>query len=549
MPATAQVIINGLQQFTANVSGTTNTAVTWSVNGANGGNSTVGTISTGGLYTAPASVPSPATVTVTATTQATPVASFSASVTIGPYNETPVYSFTSLSDGAAPSAPLIQATDGFYYGTAQLGGVNGYGTAFKVDASGNVTPLHQFAATDGAYPTGALVEGGDGYFYGTTYSQGDSSCTIITQFGDYTGCGTVFKMDSSGSIKVLHSFSGGTEGAGLESGLTIGTDGYFYGTTSYGGTSNYGTVFQMDSSGNVKTLYSFSGGTDGAYPVGEVIQATDGNFYGTTELGGDLSCELSTAGCGTIFKINSAGTIDTLYSFTGGADGADPEEALVQASDGSLYGTTLIGGDSSCTVSNTTGCGTIFNITLGGSFNALHQFSGGTEGGVPFTALIQASDGDFYGSATAGGDSSCSVYASGETYSTYVGCGIVFKMDSAGNVSALYSFTGAPTDGSNPFSAVVEGNDGYLYGTTRWGGTDTTCSYTNDGGCGTVFKVSGPGGPLPLLQTGESKQSMRISLNLVPLALQVRPVPISQGGRKLPPAQGVLGSKQPAPVK
>src|ERR1019366_8737818 len=98
-----------------------------------------------------------------------------------------------------------------------------------------------------------------------------------------------------------------------------------------------------------------------------------------------------------------------------------------------------------------------------------------------------------------------------------IGCGTVFKMDSAGNVSALYSFTGTPNDGSNPFAAVVEGSDGYLYGTTRWGGTDSTCPYTNSSGCGTVFKVSGPGGPLPLplLQTGTSKFSMHLMLNPV----------------------------------
>jgi uncharacterized repeat protein (TIGR03803 family) len=546
-PLTAQVIVNGLQQFTATVTNTSNTAVTWSVNGTTGGSSTLGTISTTGLYTAPATVPNPAAVTVKATSQAFTTVSASASVTIGPYTETPVYSFTSLSDGAAPSAPLIQASDGFYYGTTQVGGANSYGTAFKVDSSGNVTPLHEFAAADGAYPTAALVVGSDGYFYGTTFAEGNSSCAAIS---GYTGCGTAFKMDSSGNLTPLHSFAGGTEGAGPETGLIIGTDGYLYGTTGYGGTYNTGTVFQMDSSGNVNTLYSFSGGTDGGYPEAGLIQGTDGYFYGTTLAGGDLSCEIwGIPGCGTIFKIDSAGSFTTLYSFTGGADGANPIEDLIQATDGYFYGTSAFGGDTSCTVSGYTGCGTIFEVDSTGILTPLHQFSGGAEGGVPVSALIQASDGDFYGTATAGGDSSCSVTATGFAYPTYIGCGTVFQMDSAGDVNALYSFTGTPNDGSNPFASIVEGSDGFLYGTTRWGGTDSSCSYTNNGGCGTVFKVSGPGGPLPLLRTGESKRSVLRPLNLLPLPPQTIPVPKVQTGQKLPRAQSARGLKQPSIVK
>ena len=480
-PATAQVVVNGLQQFTATVTNTSNTAVTWSVNGATGGNSTVGTVSGGGLYTAPAAVPSPATVTVTATTQATPTATSSASVTIGPYTETPTYSFTSLTDGAAPSTALIQGTDGDYYGTAQLGGASGEGTAFKVDSSGNVTSLHEFAGSDGANPVGALVLANDGNFYGTT------------QWGGASGDGTIFKMDSSGDLTTLYSFTGGNDGAEPVAGLIQGSDGYLYGTAWYGGTNDLGTVFKIDLSGNLTTLYSFAGGDDGEAPWSALIQAQDGYYYGTTSHGGAFSF-------GTIFKIDSAGNLTTLYSFTGGTDGGVPSEALLQANDGFFYGTTLYDGDASCSVSNSTGCGTVFKVDSSGNFTVLHDFSGGADGGVPFSSVIQASDGDFYGTTVAGGDPSCSVYASNEDYSTYIGCGTVFKMDLAGNLSALYSFTGSPSDGSNSFSTLLEGSDGFFYGTTRWGGTDSTCPYTTNGGCGTVFKVSGPGGPLtPLI--------------------------------------------------
>jgi uncharacterized repeat protein (TIGR03803 family) len=485
-PSTAQLPLNGQQQFTAKVTGTSKTAVNWSVNGVAGGNATVGTISAAGLYTAPATVPAtvPASATVTATSQASPKVNSSASVKIGAFNEKPLYSFTGLTDGAAPSAALIQGSDGYYYGTAQLGGTHGDGTVFKVDSSGNVTPLHEFSGKDGANPLGALIQASDGYFYGTTNLGGPKSE------------GMIFKMDSSGNLTNLHSFTGGADGAQPSGSLIQASDGYLYGATLVGGASSAGVVFRTDTSGNITTLFSFSGGTDGYGPEGSLIQATDGYFYGVTRNGGDLTCEiLPTSGCGTIFRIDSAGNLTTLYSFTGGADGANPSEALLQGRDGSFYGTTLYGGNSSCSVSAYTGCGTIFKIDSKGNFTTMHEFSGGSDGGVPYSALIQASDGAFYGTATAGGNLSCSVTVSGEAYPTYTGCGTVFKMDSAGNVNGLYSFTGAPDDGANPSSSLLQGSDGYFYGTTKWGGGDSSCSYTTNGGCGTVFQVSGPGGP------------------------------------------------------
>lgn len=538
LPSAAQVPATGVQQFAAEVLGPSNTAVTWGVNGVAGGSSTVGTINAAGLYTAPSTVPNPPTVSVLATSQAVPSASGSATVTIGPYTEQPVYSFTSLTDGAAPSQPLVLASDGNYYGTAQLGGANGYGTVFKVDSSGAVTLLHDFTGTDGANPLGVLVEGSDGYSYGTT------------NWGGTYNEGTIFKMDSSGNLSTLYSFTGGSDGGDVEAGLTLGTDGYFYGVTFQGGAYGAGTVFRVDSLGNLNTLYSFTGGTDGFGPGSSLIQAADGNFYGTTEAGGNLSCEIwPIAGCGTIFKVDATGHLSTLYSFTGGTDGANPSEALMQAADGEFYGTTLFGGDPSCSVSGYTGCGTIFKITSAGSFKLIHEFSGGTEGGVPFSSLIQAGDGDFYGTATAGGDLSCAVYASGENYPTYTGCGTVFKMDSVGNVTALYSFKGSPNDGSNPFATLIEGPDGFLYGTTRWGGADTSCPYTTNGGCGTIFKVSGPGGPLPLLQTVQTNASVTRTLNPTPLTKQTLLAPTIQKGRTTPRVPSTKGVPQPAMPK
>ncbi len=481
-PSTAQLLVNGQQQFTAKVTGTLKTAVNWSVNGVAGGNATVGTITATGLYTAPATVPAPAT--VTATSQAFPKVNSSASVKIGAFNEKLVYSFTGRADGAAPSAALIQSSDGYYYGTAQLGGANGDGTVLKVDSSGNVTPLHEFSGKDGANPLGALIQASDGSFYGTT------------SLGGAKSEGTIFKMDSSGNLTTLYSFTGGADGGQPSGSLIQASDGYLYGATLVGGVSGAGVVFRTDTSGNITTLYFFSGGADGHGPAGSLIQSTDGYFYGVTQNGGNLTCEiLPTSGCGTIFRIDSAGNLTTLYSFTGGADGANPSVALLQGRDGFFYGTTLYGGNSTCSVSSYTGCGTIFKIDSKGNFTPLHEFSGGSDGAVPYSALIQASDGAFYGTATAGGDLSCSVVVSGESNPTYTGCGTVFKMDSAGNVNGLYSFTGAPNDGANPSSSLLQGGDGFFYGTTKWGGTDSLCSYTTNGGCGAVFQVSGPGGP------------------------------------------------------
>jgi uncharacterized repeat protein (TIGR03803 family) len=171
----------------------------------------------------------------------------------------------------------------------------------------------------------------------------------------------------------------------------------------------------------------------------------------------------------------------------------------MQAADGYFYGTTLFGGDSSCTISNNQGCGTIFRIDSTGDFTAMHDFSGGVDGGVPFSSLIQAADGKFYGTATIGGNATCSVTAPDENFSQYNGCGTIFAMDSTGNVSTFYSFTGAPTDGSNPFSALLQTSNGTFYGVTRWGGS-APCGYTNDAGCGTIFSLS------PLGTSGSQQQ-------------------------------------------
>ncbi len=271
-----------------------------------------------------------------------------------------------------------------------------YGTIFKVTPGGSLTTLHSFSPLMASGPTGGLVEGSDGNFYGTT-----------PQGGTHPGAGTVFVISASGSFSVLHNFDT-TDGAGPYAGLVQGTDGNFYGTTISGGPNGYGTVFKITPAGALTTLYSFSSG-DGASPFGALILGTDGNFYGTTYGGGhNANCDGLDA-CGTVFKITPAGVLTTLYNFcnqTNCTDGARPYAGLVQAGDGNFYGTTWQGG-TNCVPGLNGGCGTVFKITPDGTFTSLYSFctqANCTDGKNPFYgSLVQASDGNLYGTTWLGG--------------------------------------------------------------------------------------------------------------------------------------------------
>ena len=182
------------------------------------------------------------------------------------------------------------------------------------------------------------MQGADGNFYGTTAGG-----------GRYSRNGTVFRMTTNGTLNTLYSFTGGNDGASPVAGLVRGADGNFYGTTEYGGTNGSGTVFKIMTNGTLSALYSFTGGSDGANPAAGLVLGTDGNFYGTAESGG-------ANGSGTVFKITSGGVLTLVYTFTGGDDGAYPDSALVQGTDGNFYGTTSSGGAH--------GNGAIFRLSL-----------------------------------------------------------------------------------------------------------------------------------------------------------------------------------------
>jgi len=367
-------------------------------------------------------------------------------------------SFRLIEDGGYPQyMSLVQGTDGNLYGTAPEGGVEYLGTVFKVTSGGELTwlcNLGESGCSDGSHPFAGLIQAADGNFYGTTWQGGSN------------GAGTVFEYAADGTLTTLYSFCSQpncTDGDDPYAPLAQAADKNFYGTTFDGGVGGYGTVFEITSAGVLNTLHSFSN-ADGAGPVAGLIQGKDGNFYGTTVYGGANSA-------GTVFEINAAGNLTTLHSFCsekGCADGADPFSGLVQATDGNFYGTTHGGGAH--------GQGTIFRITPRGNLTTLYSFCSQTkcvDGAYPYAGVIQATDGNFYGTTSKGGVSDS---------------GTVFAITPGGKLTTLHSFCSKKNcaDGADPVGGLVQVRDGTLYGTTAEGG-----AYEN----GAVFSL--PPGLVP----------------------------------------------------
>ncbi len=304
-------------------------------------------------------------------------------------------------DGAYPTGALIRDSAGDFYGITSEGGTskacpNGCGTLFKLFQSGVETVRYSFTGKKhGNYPANGMspVQDAAGNIYGTTYDGGDlTTC-------DGFGCGIIFKVDKRGSETILHTFGKGTDGGQPASGLVRDSNGNLYGTTESGGANNGGTVFELDRSGNYSLLYSFafSGGSDGSVPVGGLVRDPAGNLYGTTLYGGG-GC---TFGCGTVFEINTDGDESILYRFTGGTDGAFPAAGLLRDKAGNLYGTASAGGNSGCF--NGEGCGVVFKLDTSGGENVLYSFTGGTDGKYPFSVLVMDESGNLYGTTINGG--------------------------------------------------------------------------------------------------------------------------------------------------
>ena len=383
-------------------------------------------------------------------------------------------------DGSYPLAGLVQAANGYLYGATTQTSTGNSGTIFRITPLGILTNLSNLSnGVDGA-EANTLIQATDGNLYGTARNGGANTNSMECP----NGCGTVFRMTPGGKVTTLYNFcetlSNGVcaDGSSPDAALAEATDGNLYGTTAYGGSAacydGCGTVFRITRSGVLTTLYTFCAQpncTDGNAPgVGALLQATDGNLYGTTTIGGTNPGNCGGGeGCGTVYRISPGGGFTSLYSFcpqSGCPDGEIPVAGLIQATDGQLYGTTDDGGSSGCFM----GCGTIFKITLGGQLTTLHTFDS-ADGEVPH-ALVEGNDRNFYGTTGGGG--------SNDNCSDEQTCGTIFVMTPNGSLTTLHNFD---PSGYSPFAGLTQDTDGAFYGTTNQGGDGVYC-------CGTVFRIS-----------------------------------------------------------
>src|ERR1017187_8717518 len=410
--------------------------------------------------------------------------------------ETVLYAFTGGADGGYSYAGVIRDSAGNLSGTTSSGGTAGYGVAFEVNTCGQETVLYSFTGgADGGYSYAGVIRGSGGHLYGTTSSGG------IGQ--GYAGYGVVFKLSTAGQETVLYSFTGGADGGNPGAGVIHASAGNLYGTTTSGGTAGQGVVFKLSTGGQETVLYSFTGGADGGYPYAGVIRDSAGNLYGTTVYGGP-------ANQGVVYKVDTTGHETVLYSFTGGADGGWPEAGVIRDSAGNLYGTTTSGG--------ALHKGGVYKLDTAGLETVLYSFTGGADGGVPYSGVIRDLAGNLYGTTTAGGTAGGGVVykldtagletvlcaftstdgadafagvirdTAGNLYGTSttrgaLNNGFVYKLDAAGHETVLYSFTGG-ADGGLPYSGVIRDLAGNLYGTTSAGGT---------AGAGVVYKLDTTG--------------------------------------------------------
>lgn len=358
-------------------------------------------------------------------------------------------------EGETPAAPLVQGADGSLYGVTAHGGdftvlpPDGGGTVFRLDANGNVTTLHAFSGPEGAVPNG-LIQGRDGFLYGTAAYGGQPSISPLLP-----GYGTVFRMNAAGTVTVLHVFPPNDAGAFPRS-VIQGADGALYGTVS-GGVGSLGHfpgyVYRLDPiTGDFRHLHDFVI-SDGENPTGPLFEANDGFLYGTTNQGGPWNT-------GVVYKVDAAGRFVLLHSLSPfwPGEGSEPKGGVIQASDGLFYGTTEQG----------TYGGEIFGMDAAGSFTILHRFDAyASDGSRPVSGLIEGRDGSLYGTAPVGG-----LPVTGTRY------GVVYRMEKAGAVTVLHTFTGP--DGIRPTAALVQGADGALYGSTIVGGAF---------GLGTLFRI------------------------------------------------------------
>jgi uncharacterized repeat protein (TIGR03803 family) len=374
-----------------------------------------------------------------------------------------IHNFAWEPDGAGPTTGLVMDSAGNLYGTTSYGGFNcalsvsGCGTIFRVNTSGEEIVLYAFSGgSDGSSPSSSLVLDSQGNLYGTAFSGGDLTCNTEDE-----GCGTAFKLDTNGNFTVLHTFTGNPDGKYPWGPLIIDSSGNLYGTTYEGGTVGCGTIFKITTSGTEKILHNFICGRRGYAPRGGLVRDSKGNLYGTATKGGAF-------GNGIVFRLTNSGQFTVLHNFDG-ADGDDPQVGLVGDSAGNGYGTTYDGG--------VYGFGTVFKLDSKANFSVLYSFGGIPDGAYPLDPLILDRKRNLYGTTSGGGSGQCGG-----------GCGIVFELDSSGRETILHNFGGEP-DGALPWGGLVLDTTGNLYGTTFYGG-DSGDICGAGYGCGTVFEIT-----------------------------------------------------------
>jgi uncharacterized repeat protein (TIGR03803 family) len=292
---------------------------------------------------------------------------------------------------------ILDAADNLYGTTSGLPLFAG--TVFTVEKAGRQTVLHSFTGgADGGTPEAGLIQDAAGNLYGTTV------------FGGAFGQGVVFKLDTVGIESVLHSFKGLGDGTNTLAPLIRDAAGNLYGTASGGGSfqgpcagSGCGTVFKLAPNGKLKVLHTFTGASDGATPLGLVRDAA-GNLFGTASSGGDPDCGVGgVPGCGVVFKVDAKNKLTVRHTFTGGFDGGSPNTGLALDAAGDLFGTTTAGG--------TSGQGVVFKLDTTGKLTVLHAFTGESDGGNPDSVVLDSA-GNLYGTAATGGrcrDQGCGV--------------------------------------------------------------------------------------------------------------------------------------------
>jgi uncharacterized repeat protein (TIGR03803 family) len=383
---------------------------------------------------------------------------------------TTLYSFcsqTGCPEGYNPAAGLVQATNGQLYGVTESGGAHDGGVLFSITPSGTPAVVYSFCSltncADGQLPAQTLIQATNGDLYGTTFCGGTGAV-----YGCNAGAGTVFDIPlGGGTLTTLYSFCSLTDcadGASPTAALTQANNGDLYGVTRYG--AGYGSIFDIAPGGGTLTTLVGLDSTDGNEPNAGLVQASNGYLYGTVSLGGANDN-------GTLYRMTPSGQLVTVYNFcslSNCADGNFPEAMLIQASNGDLYGTTYYGGANN-------GAGTVFKITPSGALTTVYSFCSLTDcadGYNPTAGLIQATDGNFYGTTYSGGAHSG---------------GTIFKLTPGGTLTTLYSFCSQTScaDGLNPNAGLIQATNGVFYGTTENGGIGSS---NGAGGDGIVFSLS-----------------------------------------------------------